>query len=801
MKNISIVGVDGSGKTVLMTALGDKYERADAFGLFLSPETSEAFNYVKLQMDRMRHGDWPGNTVAGQSSVLKWGLYQKRGLKRTHLCDLSFLDFSGEVYRLAFGSKNDHDAATYADKEISSAITELREHIKSSDTLITLVNLKDIIGGAISDVRTRESMWLFKAILDYATNELHIQHIAVVFTQADAYRSTIEECGDVRGAYEQYLPHVASKYPDMPILAVSAVNKTVPDKDGIPIPAEGFASDGLNFLMEWIVSTVPGCETLVSDIKTAPDRCQQKAEILFSSYIQALAENKLKREQILDSVQNTLHEIENAIQAYPLVPHDIQAFKQLKAKVKNMRAFEKTYATLSDKVPFMVDDQIHKAMDDLCRGNVFAMENRQSIAMALQTIKKEWLAKRARQKRRIYIGAALALVFIASVSLYWWRHALEINRQEKDSQAKIARGWSYRQEGPRRVAEWKPGAYHSQTQDLKAAQEPDTWTSTKPGYVWKEGMELEWKPGVTHLQNKDLQSGRKTDTWIATKPGYVWKGGADMAWKPGVTHPQNDDLQADLKKDTWFSTKPGYVWKGGAKTEWEPDMRHPQNQDLKSAREQDVWIATKPGYTWVEGTSMTWTPGVRHPQNQFLKAAEEQDKWVSTKPGYVWNEGMNIVWTPGMRHPQNQFLRAAQEECKWVATKPGYAWAGGTNIVWQEGLANNQFPHWITTKYEGRWRLEDGYKPMFNRQKYNSKTGVKLEYIRYIGFQWDRNWESDDGNKKAKSPDGKSTEGIFYYKIDCPLCKGNGKIFIEKLGKRVDCQECDKTGKVWKLLP
>ena len=270
MKKISIVGVDGSGKTVLMTALGDKYEKPDEFGIFLSPETPEAFGYVKVHMTRLHHGQWPSSTVVGQSSVLDWGLFRQNGTERVRLCDLSFLDFSGEVYRLAFGAKGDHDDATYTDKDVVSGIGTLQTHLQTSDTLLVLVNLKDIINGNAEEARTREAMWLSKGILDYAIDKLQIRHVAVAFTQADAYRATMDACDNVKNVYKTYLPFVASKYPDLPLFAVSAVNKTVPDDKGLPCPAEGFGSEGLDLLMEWIVSTVPGCENLISDIKKAP---------------------------------------------------------------------------------------------------------------------------------------------------------------------------------------------------------------------------------------------------------------------------------------------------------------------------------------------------------------------------------------------------------------------------------------------------------------------------------------------------------------------------------------------------
>ena len=72
MTKIAVVGVDGSGKTVMMAAMGEMYESPDADGYFLSAEDSRTFHNVKALVGRMRGGAWPGATdVASPSTTTR----------------------------------------------------------------------------------------------------------------------------------------------------------------------------------------------------------------------------------------------------------------------------------------------------------------------------------------------------------------------------------------------------------------------------------------------------------------------------------------------------------------------------------------------------------------------------------------------------------------------------------------------------------------------------------------------------------------------------------------------------------
>ena len=246
MSKISIVGVEGSGKTTLMAAFGEKYERPDEYGYGLKAENAQTFRLVKTLTAYMRQGRWPSATELGTLTNLDWTLYRREGANVENVCEVSFLDFAGEVYRRAFGDRP-------VEKAENQQIAALKKHIESSDALVVLVNLKDIIDGDPASERTTDMLWVSQRILDFAIDTCKIGHVALVFSQFDIYRETVEAVGGLQAAYAKYLPHVEGVRPDLPLLALSAIDKTVVDADGYEVPAHDFSSYGFEELMGWMV--------------------------------------------------------------------------------------------------------------------------------------------------------------------------------------------------------------------------------------------------------------------------------------------------------------------------------------------------------------------------------------------------------------------------------------------------------------------------------------------------------------------------------------------------------------------
>ena len=255
MKKVAIVGVEGSGKTVMLAGLGDLYTYPDAEGYFLSPKNFGTAAYVAEKIERMRKGEWPAATAGDEMQGLDWTLRRRKPGSRGRpddICEVSFLDFAGEVYRAAFGiGAGDASLAEQAD--------ELKRYVSEADDLIVLINLRDVITNGLRDRRVQEAMWITNAILDAALSAQSgrkTPRAAIVLSQADCYADTIAACGGAVGVLQKFLPHVANNYGWLDVFEASAVDRTRLDDDGNIVPAEDFTSKGLLSIMTWMRGNV-----------------------------------------------------------------------------------------------------------------------------------------------------------------------------------------------------------------------------------------------------------------------------------------------------------------------------------------------------------------------------------------------------------------------------------------------------------------------------------------------------------------------------------------------------------------
>ena len=252
MKKVAIVGVEGSGKTVMLAGLGDLYTYPDEEGYFLSPKNFSTAAYVAEKIERMRKGEWPSATAGDEMQGLDWTLKRREpGARKPaeKVCEVSFLDFAGEVYRAAYGISGAGDASLKEQAE------ELKQYVCGADELIVLINLRDVITNGLRDKRVQEAMWITKSILDTALGDnagTDVPRAAIVLSQADSYAETIKSCGGAQGVLEKYLPHVAAEYGWLDVFVASAVDKTALDDDGNVVPAVDFTTQGLLPILKWI---------------------------------------------------------------------------------------------------------------------------------------------------------------------------------------------------------------------------------------------------------------------------------------------------------------------------------------------------------------------------------------------------------------------------------------------------------------------------------------------------------------------------------------------------------------------
>ena len=271
MKKIAIVGVEGSGKTVMLAGLGELYSFPDADGFFLAPKNYATAAYVNSIISKMREGQWPSATAGDVMQGLNWTLRKKLpGLRPMDICEVSFLDFAGEVYRTAFGINADNPSA-----ELAQEAAALKQYIRDADDVIVLINLRDIIYYGEHDARVQESMWISNAILECAfdnTGDRQPPGAAIVLSQADAYMSTITECGGAKATIAKYLPHLWNSYSWLDVFEAAAVDKVWQDADGQIYPHPDFTPELLSPLMDWIkLGLPPSVRAGDTQIFTLPD--------------------------------------------------------------------------------------------------------------------------------------------------------------------------------------------------------------------------------------------------------------------------------------------------------------------------------------------------------------------------------------------------------------------------------------------------------------------------------------------------------------------------------------------------
>ena len=247
MASLCILGAEGSGKTVLLTVIGQKYLRPDANGVFLEPLNRAASDFIFKNWELMTEAHkWPTATLPGQLAKLHFNLHFK---DNSH--ELLALDYAGETYREVFGrgkSEQPHQK-------------ELIAHVMDSSLILLLVNLKDIINRDASE-RGMENFWLPNATLNFIRSKSPNKPVFLVLTQIDRYREYLAENDSWRKVLMKYIPIFAAAYPDITIVPVSAVNKIDIDDEGHTVPSEQFQQEGIenlfNEIQREINQTVPG---------------------------------------------------------------------------------------------------------------------------------------------------------------------------------------------------------------------------------------------------------------------------------------------------------------------------------------------------------------------------------------------------------------------------------------------------------------------------------------------------------------------------------------------------------------
>ena len=191
MFNITIIGSSGSGKTVFISVLAEKFNER-----FL-PKNRKTKDYTAgIYGDLVDEQRWPDSTGAGSVKDLAWELV----LPGVGSAEITVLDTPGQDVQ-----------DIYSDNLLTRKQTELKSRIDGADILVLFVNLVDIMNG--KTYRERESLKSFVrfAVMDVLSRN-GTTRVAILFSQHDQLKSLLAQQGmsanNVREVIGKYIPEL-----------------------------------------------------------------------------------------------------------------------------------------------------------------------------------------------------------------------------------------------------------------------------------------------------------------------------------------------------------------------------------------------------------------------------------------------------------------------------------------------------------------------------------------------------------------------------------------------------------------
>lgn len=292
MKRIALIGLEGSGKTVLLTALAKLYGKAVPNRPVLVPRTKKTVQHIEKAASALARSEWPPSTRPGDFIELNWNFRFPSGAN----FDLRIFDSAGQDLRILFA-----DEQIQQFQQLPEPLKDVVRYVRLADIAIILVNLENHIGEGDLQ-RCLDNQWAIQTAIETLTSRKGAPcEMALVLTQIDRYGSYEKQYGSWAKVARQFLPIVNATHLQsqaIPIFAVSAVGstKTVIDSDGTPrrVPGATLQCRGFSALIAWLESKAtnsipvetfqqtsvicPQCTTIVS--LTPTNECPSCREVL-----------------------------------------------------------------------------------------------------------------------------------------------------------------------------------------------------------------------------------------------------------------------------------------------------------------------------------------------------------------------------------------------------------------------------------------------------------------------------------------------------------------------------------------
>ena len=217
MGNITFLGVEGSGKTVLTMALVNAFKKYERQGYFLRPETRGAFRFTAQVPDPITPDNLPHQTVSLKQ--LAWSVVRDGEVIRP----MDVLDYPGELYRLAFlDAEDDPDPEGFKARVNAhhDEITAMLQHLFDSDRVFVLFNFDDAID-LDKNAANLDAVWVTNACLDFLGRLPHHPKVTLLLTQVDRYCDLSLYTINIPLYLNRYLPLIKRNFPDLDIELVS----------------------------------------------------------------------------------------------------------------------------------------------------------------------------------------------------------------------------------------------------------------------------------------------------------------------------------------------------------------------------------------------------------------------------------------------------------------------------------------------------------------------------------------------------------------------------------------------------
>lgn len=256
---IAIVGMTGSGKTVLVSTLAMKMSQMADRGVFLSPigdNRRQTLQYVQQNWKILNRGEWPPSTPAGEIVQLQWELSTEN-----NVAAVRFADCAGQDVRAIF------DQNTFSSLSLSKDLRDIFLYLNRSNILLFLVNMEDILGR--SDKQSMKNVLNVDQMIYVLNQPTDIpRKCAVVLSQYDKYKPEVDQQfgGNVLEYLRAHLPQLHGQYvrnKSFEIIPVAAVEqtKTIVENGNVrKVPAPDFTSYNLEALIHWLASAVDELE-------------------------------------------------------------------------------------------------------------------------------------------------------------------------------------------------------------------------------------------------------------------------------------------------------------------------------------------------------------------------------------------------------------------------------------------------------------------------------------------------------------------------------------------------------------